>query len=154
MNPWLPLAPDWRERNVERQLADPGSMLTLYRRVLALRAARPALRTGSFILHPPTGPDVLVYERRLGDDHLLVALNFSAEPRGVQLPGEHGPILLSTEPNVGPGATDARTLTGAGGVVLRGGEGIVVELSAGERRNGTAPMAAIESAGTAGKETR
>ena len=35
--PWLPLAEDWAACNVESQRSDPGSMLTLYRRLLALR---------------------------------------------------------------------------------------------------------------------
>ncbi|KKI22621.1 alpha-amylase family glycosyl hydrolase, partial [Sphingomonas sp. Ag1] len=35
--PWLPLHPDWRTRNVAAQEADPASMLWLYRRLLAAR---------------------------------------------------------------------------------------------------------------------
>ena len=35
--PWLPQPADWAELTVERQLADPESMLSFYRRALALR---------------------------------------------------------------------------------------------------------------------
>jgi len=35
--PWLPQPAEWAELTVERQLADPDSMLSFYRRVLALR---------------------------------------------------------------------------------------------------------------------
>ena len=38
--PWLPLAPDFASRNVERQAADPDSVLSFYRRLLQLRRER------------------------------------------------------------------------------------------------------------------
>lgn len=43
--PWLPQPADWRDRSVEAQDGDPGSMLSLYRRALRLRRDRPALHT-------------------------------------------------------------------------------------------------------------
>ena len=42
--PWLPLAADWRTRNVEAQRADRSSLLWLYRDLLALRRAHPGAR--------------------------------------------------------------------------------------------------------------
>ena len=48
---WLPLSTDWRERNVSRQLDEPGSLLQLYRRLLAARRS-PSLRWGGFSLLP------------------------------------------------------------------------------------------------------
>ena len=50
---WLPLSTDWRERNVS-QLDEPGSLLQLYRRLLAARRS-PSLRWGGFSLLPPPG---------------------------------------------------------------------------------------------------
>ena len=44
--PWLPLSEDWPTRNVEGQRSDPASMLTLYRRLLALRRDHAALAVG------------------------------------------------------------------------------------------------------------
>ena len=38
---WLPFHDDWRTRNVATQDADPDSMLSLYRRLLALRRGVP-----------------------------------------------------------------------------------------------------------------
>ena len=40
---WLPLAPDYKEKNVETELLDPRSMLNFFRNLLALRKASPAL---------------------------------------------------------------------------------------------------------------
>lgn len=44
---WLPMPAAWRDLTVEAQEADPGSMLALYRRALALRRAEPSLRGGT-----------------------------------------------------------------------------------------------------------
>jgi oligo-1,6-glucosidase/alpha-glucosidase len=89
--PWLPLHGDWPIRNVAEQAGDPGSMLSLYRRLLALRRARPALGIGT--CSNVAGADgVLRYERRHGDERLLVALNLTANRRRLALP--HGTMLL------------------------------------------------------------
>ncbi len=48
--PWLPLNADWPTRNVARMTEDPHSILTLYRRLLALRREYPALSIGDFVL--------------------------------------------------------------------------------------------------------
>ena len=42
--PWLPIAADVATVNVEAEQADPKSMLTLYRRLIALRRAERLLR--------------------------------------------------------------------------------------------------------------
>ena len=92
--PWLPLGPDWRERNVEREMADPASMLSLYRRLLALRRSSDALRFGDY--GPINESDgVLSYERRSGSERLVVALNLTGEPRRASLPGG-GRLVMST----------------------------------------------------------
>ena len=97
--PWLPLNPDWPIRNVAAQERDPGSMLALYRELLALRRSRNALSIGSFAL-VEAERDVLAYERRHGSERLLVALNLSAETRALPLPAGAGAVepLASTLP--------------------------------------------------------
>ncbi len=72
--PWLPLHPDWPVRNVAAQAGDPGSILSLYRRLLTLRRTEPALSVGSFALvDAPAG--VLAYDRIEGDRRLRILLN-------------------------------------------------------------------------------
>jgi alpha-glucosidase len=44
--PWLPLMHDWPTRNAATQSADPRSMLTLYRTLLALRRQHDTLHSG------------------------------------------------------------------------------------------------------------
>ncbi|MBX6340831.1 MAG: alpha-amylase, partial [Thermomicrobiaceae bacterium] len=58
--PWLPLADDYQTCNVEVEREDPRSMLSLYRRLIALRRAEPALHVGSYAPVPAEG-SVLAY---------------------------------------------------------------------------------------------
>jgi alpha-glucosidase len=44
--PWLPLQQDWQTENAAAQSLRPRSMLSLYRKLLALRRAEPALHSG------------------------------------------------------------------------------------------------------------
>jgi alpha-glucosidase len=91
--PWLPLNPDWRQRNVAAQLADPASMLALHRALLALRRAHPALSIGDVRLIEADG-DILAYERTYQGEKIVVALNLGAQDQAVALPA--GRLLLST----------------------------------------------------------
>ena len=95
--PWLPLNDDWPVRNVAAQDGQPGSMLDLYRHLLALRRRHDALALGSIELLP-AADEVLQYERRHEDEGLLVALNLGTQPRPVRLPDDStaGAVLIST----------------------------------------------------------
>jgi len=74
--PWLPIAADAARRNVDAQRADRGSIAWLYKNLLALRRATPALERGTFrALDAPKG--VLAWERHHGASRALVALNFT-----------------------------------------------------------------------------
>jgi alpha-glucosidase len=82
---WLPLAPDYKEHNVEIQSSDPGSFLSLYRQLGALRNGSDALRHGSLEVLDIETSDVLGYMRAYKGERLLVLINFSAEPAEVGL---------------------------------------------------------------------
>ena len=85
-DPWLPLAEDADRRNVAAQREDPRSLLHLYRELIALRRATPALHRGSYrTLDAPDG--VFAYERRTGESTARIALNFADTPARVALGG-------------------------------------------------------------------
>jgi glycosidase len=100
--PWLALV-DPAERNVADQHAEPGSLLSLYRDLIALRRR---LAPGFRLLD--SDPTVLAYER---GDH-MVAVNVGPLPRPA--PGG-GAVALATE----PGALAGGRLRGHAGVVRR-----------------------------------
>ena len=91
--PWLPLSPDWRQINVEQQAAAPDSVLNFYRSLLALRRGQPALQLGDYA-QVSADETLLAYERRLGDDRLLIVLNMTDAPATILAPS--GQIILST----------------------------------------------------------
>jgi alpha-glucosidase len=120
--PWLPVAPDYRQYNVAAERDDPASMLTLFRQLLALRRAIPALSVGSYTDVPTDTPDVFAFRREYDGARLLVALNFSHEPRILRLPGgaADAQIVLSTVPSRGGTVDPARlTLAPDEGLILR-----------------------------------
>jgi glycosidase len=118
--PWLPLNADWPTRNVARMTEDSRSILTLYRRLLALRRDWLALSIGDFVLL--SGEDeILAYERRHAAERLIVALNLGAQPHRLQLLdwARGSRLLLSTE-------EDAPLVEG-GAVLLRSNEAVVLK---------------------------
>jgi glycosidase len=76
--PWLPIG-DCARHNVAAQRADPASLLQLYRALISLRRAHPALSRGAQrSLAAPEG--VWAFERTLGGERFVVALNFGDAP--------------------------------------------------------------------------
>jgi alpha-glucosidase len=118
--PWLPLNADWPARNVARMLEEPQSILTLYRRLLALRRDWLALSIGDFVLLGVEG-EILAYERRHDAERLIVALNLGGQSHRLQLPGwaHDSRLLLST--------FEGAALVEGGALLLRSNEGVVLK---------------------------
>jgi alpha-glucosidase len=120
VEPWLPLSDDWATRNVEGQRSDPASMLTLHRRLLALRRDHAALAIGDYRGVRPGAAEVFAYERFAGDEVLRVVLNFGAEPQTLPLPVGDWVLLLSTRAGrAGDPVRTSLALDAAEGVILR-----------------------------------
>ncbi len=83
--PWLRMAPDSATRNVASQAADPDSVLSAYRQLLAVRRALVALQMGSFRWVVRARGGVLAYRRDAPGEAVLVAINLEAEPTTVAL---------------------------------------------------------------------
>jgi alpha-glucosidase len=99
--PWLPLGPDAAQRNVERQAADPGSVLATYRELLRLRRATPALQRGDQLLVRQPDADVLAFTRDAREGRAFVALNFASRPARLAVPragnGRTWTVAFSTD---------------------------------------------------------
>jgi alpha-glucosidase len=105
--PWLPWPPKADVRNVAGERGDPGSMLHLYRRLLAARHGSPALRRGDVRLLAADG-DVLAYERSCPGDRRMVLVNFG--DRDAEIPVEGG---WTVEIATAPAATGTRLPAGS-----------------------------------------
>ncbi len=115
--PWLPLSDDHAARNVAALEADAGSILSLYRALIALRRAHRALSIGAFRLRA-VDDDVLVYERSHGDERLVVTLNFSAHDRALPDALAGASVLTSTHGDRS-GVRDGTPLRADEGLVLK-----------------------------------
>ncbi|HEY2887537.1 MAG TPA: alpha-glucosidase [Candidatus Limnocylindrales bacterium] len=96
--PWLPLIPDWRRRNVAAEAAAGTSVLAAYRELLGLRRRSAALHRGSLELLPPQDADVLDYVREAGGERAFVAINFRDESRAIRLPPGSWSLAFTTDP--------------------------------------------------------
>ena len=93
--PWLPLSSDSHVLNVAAQRADPHSMLSLYRQLIALRRREPALSIGAHIKADATG-DVLTYQRFHDGRWLTIALNFGDAQTTIGNTRSTQEVLIST----------------------------------------------------------
>jgi alpha-glucosidase len=120
-SPWLPLGHDFEYCNVEQQEKDEASMLSLYRRLIALRRHEPALAIGSY--RPVTSEgDVFAYVREHDQRRFLAVLNLGPRPAHVTLDGlGPGEVVVATEHRRQGERVDGR-------VVLRGDDGVLVRL--------------------------
>jgi len=122
--PWLPLSPDFGAVNVETLRMEPQSILSLYQALIALRREHAALRVGDLKLLN-SGEHVLAYERNLGSERIVVALNLGSSEERLELgSGERGEGLLSTH----LGMSDDRESV-AGAIRLRPDEGRIIRMA-------------------------
>ena len=129
VEPWLPVADDYRQVNVAAESRDRRSMLALTRALLELRRATPALHAGSHESVAGVPDDCLVYIRKWEARRYLVALNLGARPQILSLPGlGRGRVVLST-------GMDRDGSAELGSFELRGHEGCVIALDAASQRN-------------------
>ena len=119
--PWLPLG-DPADRNVAAQATDPGSLLALYRRLIAARHASLALARGTHRSIFGVAPDVLAWLREVDGERVLVLLNLGDEARSCDLrraDAASGAVLVATSGRSGPQALATMRLDPLEGVVLR-----------------------------------
>lgn len=100
VTPWLPLADDYKDRNVAAQEGDPHSMLSFIRSLTALRQAEPALYGGDYAsLDAANAPEhIFSFLRSQGEERFLVVLNFTGDPCSLDFSelGSNGEISIST----------------------------------------------------------
>jgi alpha-glucosidase len=120
--PWLPLPENYEEENVKVQREDPASMLSLYRRLIALRKAEPALHIGDYAPAPADG-DIVAYLREREGKRLLVVLNLGEQPV------EYKPEQFRFNGRIVLGTDHRREGEELHRLKLAGNEGVVIELT-------------------------
>ena len=100
--PWLPVPASYKTHNVASELKDPDSVLSVYKKVLALRHTNAALLDGSYTALNEDDPNVLSYLRSYKGKAVLVVLNMSDAPRTVKFDlAKHGFPTFTLTPLVG-----------------------------------------------------
>ena len=104
---WLPVAADYKTKNVKAEQDDPNSLLNWYKQLIAMRKTDPTLRDGSMTMLDQTNSSVLSYLRNsvAGHPPILVVLNFTSTPQTVSfdpqkdhLPSSKAHTLLTSDP--------------------------------------------------------
>lgn len=117
--PWLPLT-DPQRRNVAEQGADPTSVLSLYRRLIALRRSIPALHHGEQRSRLDLPGELLGFIRSADGERLLTVGNLGATFASFTLGGPAA-VVAATDPRREGTSVD-------GAVALAPNEGLLLRL--------------------------
>ncbi|HHK5553941.1 alpha,alpha-phosphotrehalase [Bacillus anthracis] len=99
--PWISVAENFKEINVEKALEDKESVFYHYKKLIELRKAYDVITEGEYAILDKNDPKIWAYTRTTESEVLLVINNFYGEeitysvPAHVQLDGMKQEILLS-----------------------------------------------------------
>jgi alpha-glucosidase len=122
VDPWLPIADTTAGANVAAQREYPSSILNLYRRLIAIRRASPALLDGAYRT-VMVRSNLFVFARIEMREQMLIALNLGGDA-----------VVVDPGTNVWKGTIAASTVADrdgevvGGSIMLRAHEGVVVRL--------------------------
>ena len=106
--PWIGINPNYVTVNEAAESKDSASVLNYFRRAVRVRQQHKVLIFGQYQLLDAANPHVWAYTRTLGQEKVLVVLNFSSAQRAWPLPPglrPSGPPLLNNYPALAAGAT-------------------------------------------------
>ncbi len=83
--PWKRVNPNYTEINIAAQNPDPNSVLNHFRKMTKLRKEHLVLVYGKYQLLQKEHPEIYAYTRTLGEDKMLILLNFSKEESSIHL---------------------------------------------------------------------
>ncbi|MCS5490999.1 glycoside hydrolase family 13 protein [Algoriphagus limi] len=84
--PWKRVNENYKEINVAAQDSDPNSILNHFRKMTKVRKESPVLVYGDYELIQKEHPNIYAYSRTLGEEKMLVLLNFSDQTSSIDLP--------------------------------------------------------------------
>lgn len=100
-NPWLKVNPNYKALNVKEQLTDENSVLSYYKKLLALRKSeewKEIFTYGKFIPLFEKEENIFAYERKLNDKSAFILANFGKENAVLSLNDiANHPILLNNK---------------------------------------------------------
>lgn len=104
VEPWIGVGNNYEWLNAAAEKDDPASVFSFYKRLIALRKAEAIIQGGAIRFVESPAPQVIAYERTLGDERVLVQCNFSGDEQPA-VPAEGGQVLISNYDEDGDGST-------------------------------------------------
>lgn len=101
---WLKVNPNYKDINVEKEMAEDESVLHYYRKLIQLRkegSYKDAAIYGDFRPYPVTSDHVIAFTREHEGSRLLVVLNFSKEETAVELDSADYELVLGNYGDMG-----------------------------------------------------
>jgi oligo-1,6-glucosidase len=84
--PWIKVNPNYPNINVEQAVADANGIFSYYQQLIRLRKANPVMVYGIYDLLLDAHEQIYAFTRTLGNDRLLVILNFGGDTPVFALP--------------------------------------------------------------------
>lgn len=113
-NPWLPADREYEKNNVEVQQTDERSLLNFYKSLIWFRKEHTALMRGDIKFYEEYLPEVLVFQRKTGEESFMVLLNFTGKRVSLTMPDrlKGRPVFYSREERNGMVLESEATLQG------------------------------------------
>ena len=83
--PWLPVNKNYKTINVVAETKNPESVVNHFKKMVQLRKENPVLVYGKYDLLQKEHAEIYAYTRTLGDDKMLILLNFSDKKSTIHL---------------------------------------------------------------------
>ncbi len=126
--PWLKVAKSHKAVNVEAQLNEKDSILSHYKRLIALRKCEEysdALTDGAFLAYKPEEKNLFAYYRQGKESDILVICNYQKEERSICIEDTVEKLLYSNQKR--------ETVVGSE-IVLKGYESIILKVVGNNRQ--------------------
>lgn len=127
--PWLAENPNYKDINVKKQQEDSDSVLSYYKKLVALRkdpSYKETIVYGDFIPCEDCGHNLIAYLRRSEEQTILVAANFGLEEQTIKLPAtENGKVYAGGKTLLDNGG---KAVVSDGAVCLGGSAAAVILL--------------------------
>jgi alpha-glucosidase len=85
-SPWMKVNPNYKEINVEKQIAEPESIYHFYKAMIALRKQYEVFVYGEYALYLENHPKVYAYSRTFEGRMALVICHFGTEETQISIP--------------------------------------------------------------------
>ena len=83
--PWLAVNPNYKEINVAQQLADEGSILNFYKKMIQLKKSHDVFTYGEYDLTLDNHPAIYAYTRTLDHEQVLILSNLTGQEVAFEL---------------------------------------------------------------------